>query len=227
MNQMWVTPIYKSNVFDLPGFPELKSLASFKHMQDTVLQRYEQAHAISANGMSSADNLYPVDQLEELTYKKCIERLETCQPVYSFRYQLIELFYSELTKYLAVCGLTDMPIPKRSRDVDLAFSMWASVHANSSYHLAHHHEGSMVSGVLYVATPPGSGDFVAHDPKGQLPPFGRSQHFPPRLGDLLLFPGWLMHSVLPTLSADPRVSISFNFAGSWTSTTDINQAFLI
>lgn len=231
MRQLWMTPIYSTNIFRLNGNDQIKNQKFLMDLETTVLARYKKAAQVddtNVHGLNKVDNLYLIDQKEELLYKQCVSQNTTsCQPPYSFRYALIQLFYQEVVKFLQECGLSNVEIPKSSLDIDLAFSIWASVHANGSYHLAHHHENSMVSGVLYAATPAGAGDFVANDPRGPLPPFGRSQHFTPQLGDMILFPGWLMHSVLPTLSSLPRVSISFNFIGRWDTTTDLNQGFFI
>eukprot|EP01039_Chlorochromonas_danica_P003898 gene3900-4259_t len=230
MRQLWMTPIYSTNIFRL-NENEIKNQKFLKDLETSVLTRYKQAQVNTEHGMNKVDNLYLIDQKEELLYKQCVTQNTTsCQPPYSFRYALIQLFYQEIVKFLQECGLQSNVVemmPKNGLDIDLAFSIWASVHANGSYHLAHHHENSMVSGVLYAATPAGAGDFVANDPRGPLPPFGRSQHFTPQLGDMILFPGWLMHSVLPTLSSLPRVSISFNFIGRWDTTTDLNQGFFV
>lgn len=226
MRHMWATPIFSANLFTMTPAPELSIAANLQAYGKSVLDRYQAFPASDSGGLNLADLLYPADQKEELQYKKCVEQgLPNCKPVYPFRYQLIEVFYNLASQYLVECGLGGVDIPSSGRDLDLAFSMWASVHANGSHHLAHHHQNSLLSGVLYVSVPEGSGDFVAHDPRGQLPPFGRSQHFPPKPGDVLLFPGWLVHSVLPTLGAAPRVSISFNLYGSWEQTTDVNIGY--
>jgi hypothetical protein len=66
---------------------------------------------------------------------------------------------------------------------------------------------------------------VFEDPRGSLPPFGKTVHVVPKVGQLIIFPSWLVHSVLPTLTATPRISVSFNYDGQWELTSDINQAF--
>jgi hypothetical protein len=39
--------------------------------------------------------------------------------------------------------------------------------------------------------------------------------------------GWLGHEVAPTLTASPRISISFNVDGDWETTGDVSQAFYV
>ena len=64
------------------------------------------------------------------------------------------------------------------------------------------------------------------------PPFHRSVELPAKEGVLVLFPGWLVHQVLPAPSGAPmdeardgyRVSISVNFKGEWQDTTGLSLA---
>jgi Putative 2OG-Fe(II) oxygenase len=104
-----------------------------------------------------------------------------------------------------------------------------SVHSNGSSHATHHHFGSAVSGVLYLAVPKGSGSVYFEDPRGSLPPFGKILRVQPDVGDLILFPGWLTHGVSATMTSQARVSISFNLMGSTLDqiTSDVNHAYMI
>jgi hypothetical protein len=119
----------------------------------------------------------------------------------------------------------------KQKNVDIAHDirnifMWASIHANGSYHVPHHHNGNVLSGVIYVKTPDKSGAIVFDDPRGALPPFGKTFRIVPERGDIILFPSWLVHSVSPTISSDPRISISFNVKGDWEELSDVNQGFV-
>lgn len=107
-----------------------------------------------------------------------------------------------------------------------ALFVWASVHINGSSHPAHHHLKSAVSGVLYVQIPPLSGAIVFEDPRGSLPPFGKTFRFSPTVGDLVLFPGWLVHRVEASRTFTlPRISVSFNVDGNWETSSDVNLGF--
>jgi hypothetical protein len=99
---------------------------------------------------------------------------------------------------------------------------WASVYRKGDYHRTHNHPMSAFSGVYCVRTPEltlpdGTLDF--HDPRPQVnyyqpivPLFGddlRSVSL--RAGDLVIFPGWLKHSVNPFFVDGERITISINF----------------
>jgi len=112
--------------------------------------------------------------------------------------------------------------------------VWVSVHTKESVHQPHVTQDALVGGVYYVNVPPGSGRLELYDPRGKspldlrdpdarsLPPFHRTIGVQPRPGMLVLFPGWLVHSVLPSQmdsSKDGyRVSISLNLKGEWQTT---------
>jgi uncharacterized protein (TIGR02466 family) len=90
----------------------------------------------------------------------------------------------------------------------------------------HHHVGkSILVGVYYADVPPNSGDILLHDPRGPLPwenlnfnpndpianKSARCYHrVKPQNGLLLLFPGFLVHSVETNLSNQNRTSIVLN-----------------
>lgn len=73
-----------------------------------------------------------------------------------------------------------------------------------------------------VDQPPPSGGAVP-------PPFDVVATVAPTEGDLLVFPGWLVHSVAPSPSpsprdaadAGPRVSLSLNLPGPWRRAADL------
>eukprot|EP01032_Pedospumella_encystans_P008393 gene8393-9970_t len=131
-----------------------------------------------------------------------------------------------MIQYLQECHQNEAAEALRTRpDYEQNMHIWSSVHANDSFHSAHHHQDASISGILYITTPPGSGAVVFNDPRGQLPPFGKSLQIVPKVGELILFPSWLVHSVLPTMATQPRISVSFNYLGSWETTSDVNQAY--
>lgn len=79
----------------------------------------------------------------------------------------------------------------------------------------HNHPMSAVTAVYYVEVPKNSGDILLHDPRGGIDyswwsynerrrPFMR---ITPRAGMMLIFPGYLVHSVEANLSRSPRISI--------------------
>lgn len=84
----------------------------------------------------------------------------------------------------------------------------------------HHHGNAKLVGVYYVSAKPGQGDILLHDSRGSVNwtdpqavtdpgKFMRSFHrITPVSGMLLLFPGYLIHSVEPNLTNDVRLSIA-------------------
>jgi uncharacterized protein (TIGR02466 family) len=108
-----------------------------------------------------------------------------------------------------------------------------------------------VGGVFYVRTPAGAGKLHIFDPRGKSPlglddpmahpspPFHRGVRVTPQEGKLVLFPGWLVHSVVPSDSGargadnlltapeplEPqqyRVSLSLNLKGEWYDTSSLH-----
>jgi len=84
----------------------------------------------------------------------------------------------------------------------------------------HHHSSAKLVGVYYVSANLGQGDILLHDPRGATTwddPQARSDdgktmrsfhRITPVSGMLLLFPGYLIHSVEPNLTDDVRLSIA-------------------
>jgi uncharacterized protein (TIGR02466 family) len=84
-------------------------------------------------------------------------------------------------------------------------------------HSGHIHPHSVISGTVYVDTPPGASALKLEDPRLPLmmaaPPRGDTfVTVDPRPGLLLMWESWLRHEVLPGTGKGERLSISFNFA---------------
>ena len=103
-------------------------------------------------------------------------------------------------------------------------SLWVNLLKSGGQHSGHIHPHSIISGTLYVAAPPGSGQIRFEDPRLPLMMAAptRSQDAPeelrpfvtvePRPDLLLLWESWLRHEVLPGRGKGERLSVSFNFA---------------
>lgn len=117
-------------------------------------------------------------------------------------------------------------------DFAFEFTGWAVVNRAGDYNVPHNHNPNVISGAFYVRVPEAmqAGEIVFLDPRlnlnasvsrslqerEQLPPWNKTSisHLP-HLGDLLLFPSWLMHYVNAFTAPDPdaeRIVISFNAA---------------
>jgi len=110
---------------------------------------------------------------------------------------------------------------QREETVDHIFC-WVGLTYEGMYHLSHTHPDSMLSAVYYSRTPPGSGPIVFDDPRGPRFPFDGRHIHEVRAGELLVFPSWLVHEVIPTQGDVPRVSFACNMRGVWETTTDIS-----
>jgi uncharacterized protein (TIGR02466 family) len=166
----------------------------------------------------------------------------TDQPSFT---QLFRMFKGAAVDFLVSHGMN--ATVAREKVLSHQTVYWVSVHSNSSVHQPHMTEDSLVGGVYYVTVPPGSGDLELFDARGKspilksptavhnatsdpddlsnlpMPPFHRSAVVHPSEGMLVLFPGWLVHQVLPSPSLDTdkhgyRISISFNLKGEWQDT---------
>jgi uncharacterized protein (TIGR02466 family) len=105
------------------------------------------------------------------------------------------------------------------RDITFCLQSWVNMHDRGGFNFLHLHEGSLLSGSLYLNVPPGSGEFVFRDPrpgvihgsfKGAVPNGHSDIHLAPSAGLLVLFPCWMEHYVEPHNSDEPRITIAFN-----------------
>ena len=111
---------------------------------------------------------------------------------------------------------------------------WANVNRLGDYHDSHNHPHAYLSGTYYVKVPSGSpeigrrrdrrsGCISFYDPRGAVnmtavrnDPYIEAEHtIRPRPGLILLWPAFLHHFVHPNLSAETRVSISYNVVLKW------------
>lgn len=103
-------------------------------------------------------------------------------------------------------------------------SLWINLLPAKAAHSGHIHPLSVLSGVVYVAAPPGSGALRLEDPRLGLmmaaPP--RRAEAPaelntfvtlaPTAGNLVMWESWIRHEVLSGSNRSPRISVSFNYA---------------
>ena len=103
-------------------------------------------------------------------------------------------------------------------------SLWVNILKPGAAHSGHIHPHSVISGTVYVETPPGAGALKLEDPR--LPMMMAA---PPRLDDcdetaktfvylkpapgtVYLWESWLRHEVIANAAKTERVSVSFNYA---------------
>jgi uncharacterized protein (TIGR02466 family) len=102
-------------------------------------------------------------------------------------------------------------------------SLWVNLLKPGGAHSGHIHPHSVVSGTLYVETPPGAGAIRFEDPRLPLmmaaptrapdapEPLRTFVTVAPAPGTILLWESWLRHEVLPGAAKADRLSISFNY----------------
>ena len=105
--------------------------------------------------------------------------------------------------------------------------MWANVNRYKDFNVSHVHPQSDWSGVYYVKTSEDCGLLCFADPRKinwlqrnelyqnaetTTPPPDHSHTVGrvPKEGGLIIFPAYLEHQVLPNITDEPRISISFN-----------------
>jgi len=97
--------------------------------------------------------------------------------------------------------------------------MWACINKKHDQNLIHSHTNNYnLSGVYYLGVPPDSGEIVFRDPRpgANQAPYrlfkddGDSEYFMPVEGQVLMFPSYLEHFVLPNRSDGDRISMSFD-----------------
>jgi uncharacterized protein (TIGR02466 family) len=105
------------------------------------------------------------------------------------------------------------------QDQKYELESWINLHERGGFNFLHVHEGSYLSGCLYLSVPPGSGNLIFRDPrpgvlhgylKGAVANGYRDMSLRPENGLLVLFPSWLEHFVEPHGSDAPRITIAFN-----------------
>jgi len=106
---------------------------------------------------------------------------------------------------------------------------WFNINRKDGMNIPHTHPGSMYSGVIWLKASEGAGEFVINenddrimlqaepwygrlkDPTNPPPHWCSEWSFKPKEGDILVFPGFLSHQVMPNNNEDDRISVSFNF----------------
>ena len=89
--------------------------------------------------------------------------------------------------------------------------MWGNISQPNSFNWPHKHGSishSALSGVLYLKVPKNSGQILFHHPADADFTFPNMTSYKEK--HLILFPNFLVHSVLPNKSNEDRISIAFN-----------------
>ena len=102
-------------------------------------------------------------------------------------------------------------------------SLWVNILKPGAAHSGHIHPHSVISGTIYVTTPPGAGQLKLEDPRlpmmmaaptrnADSPEWAKTfVYLTPRAGVAFLWESWLRHEVTPNQGKSDRISISFNY----------------
>lgn len=102
-------------------------------------------------------------------------------------------------------------------------SLWVNLLKPGAGHTGHIHPHSVISGTVYVRTPPGASALRLEDPRLALmmaaPPRRADAdetqqtfiYLQPEPGTLFMWESWLRHEVPANQAKSPRISISFNY----------------
>jgi uncharacterized protein (TIGR02466 family) len=102
-------------------------------------------------------------------------------------------------------------------------SLWVNILKPGAAHTGHIHPHSVISGTVYVVTPPGAGALKLEDPRLPLmmaaPPRRADAaetdrafvYLTPEPGGVLMWESWLRHEVPANRAKAERISISFNY----------------
>ncbi len=101
--------------------------------------------------------------------------------------------------------------------------LWINILPEGGLHTSHIHPLSVISGTTYVAMPEGTSALKLEDPRHAMmmasPPRRKDApeelqpfvYVKPMVGEVLLWESWLRHEVPMNMSADERISVSFNY----------------
>ena len=100
---------------------------------------------------------------------------------------------------------------KKNLNKDISFddtAIWGNISSTTHYNQIHNHGSTTgeFSGVYYLQVFSDSGNIVFYDDL-----FLNKIEYTPVVGDLLIFPSYLPHSVNPNNNSKDRISIAFNF----------------
>ena len=102
-------------------------------------------------------------------------------------------------------------------------NIWINVLDPGGFHSGHIHPHAVISGTYYAQTPDGAASLKFEDPrlpmmmaaptrKDDAPIDMRNfVYVAPAEGMVLMWESWLRHEVVRNMSAEPRVSVSFNY----------------
>jgi uncharacterized protein (TIGR02466 family) len=133
--------------------------------------------------------------------------------------------FNEITEFINHCLNNVLDFITLKRNKVYITCMWANVNKVGYMHPSHSHANSLFSGIIYLQSPPGSGSTYFCDPRPAATTFNfevedpvaewynvNNWAYPPKVGNVLIFPSWLQHGVdhSEIASDEERVTLAFN-----------------
>jgi len=201
LRTLFATPIYEASLAMRPGFDAFNA-----ELQEAVqmLAREDRAGRAwcKAQGYGGYTSYASLDDLPK-------------------RATVFETLKTKLDRHAATFAQAlAFDLGRRKLKLD---SLWVNVLKPGAAHSGHIHPHSVISGTVYVATPPGASALKLEDPRLPLmmaAPPRRSDadeslrsfvYLTPEPGTVLMWESWLRHEVPANAAKTERISISFNY----------------
>jgi len=126
----------------------------------------------------------------------------------------------DVVEFIEQCAREYWAVSSYYQGLDpFVFQMWANVTPKDGYIDSHLHGNMPFTGVLYIDASSEQGNLFIENPMEMVlmnQPIGPDIKYPlgeeitVKSGDLIMFPGYIRHSVKPNLSDRPRLILAFN-----------------
>jgi uncharacterized protein (TIGR02466 family) len=201
LRTLFATPIYEASLATTPGFDafntELEQAVRLLAREDRAGRAW-----CKAQGYGGYTSYASLDDLPK-------------------RATVFETLKTKLDRHAATFAQAlAFDLGRRKLKLD---SLWVNVLKPGAAHSGHIHPHSVLSGTVYVSTPPGASALKLEDPRLPLmmaaPPRRRDADEPlqsfvyltPEPGAVLMWESWLRHEVPANAAKTERISISFNY----------------
>jgi uncharacterized protein (TIGR02466 family) len=142
-----------------------------------------------------------------------------------------DLFHRPESSFKALCEVIHQCVLAMTRkcapsldlnNIEIQYNGWININPTNAFNSPHRHSGYIWSGTYYVRVPESanknSGAIEFIDPRNldntlrikESEFFADKLKFNPKIGELVIFPSYLLHWVSPNQESDERVSIAFN-----------------
>lgn len=214
---LWPTIIEIVNITDTHGGPEPESFS--ERIADEAVRKwleYSMSEVdIRADAKNDAFFRYQRRMYDKSRFRPFRNSSEFEEPLVTWPELQALPEYQRMRQYIAKFG--KRYLERLGYDTSDGFNIfsWAAVHSDSDYHGPHTHTGELVVGVYYARVTRTSGRLRLFDPRGTVPPFGKTYDFSCLSGQMIFFPSWLQHAALTTKidnheDGDYRVIFAFN-----------------